>query len=102
MKRIILCLVAICSLTGCLDAQKRQAALCRIESDRRFPSIVEAPDGQPWKFEDDCMAAAGYEHSYRYVECGKSGTRLDPYCYSPTSTFDRLLTDLQAEVAMGK
>ena len=45
------------------------------------------------------MAAAGYEHSYRYAECGKSGGRLDPYCYSPTSPFDRFLTDLETKVA---
>ncbi len=81
--RLIVLLIALATLTGCLEDRKAALARCEFEAAR---------GGQVWL----CMRGAGYEVRTEQKVCLEPLQANSEYCYRPVGLFARWSLELDA------
>jgi hypothetical protein len=99
VKRIVAILLAF-PLAGCFADQRQQAAACKLEALRLYPTdrpdMGHLPDENVVAdrsiYIQMCTAAHGYEYYSSQSACGpRSSSSSNEYCYAPFGWVQRLI-----------
>ncbi len=81
------------SANAFFKAQQVQTSTCELEGEAAHPEARLGKD-QPIIHAAivACMTKAGYEWSSQHRHCKEANVATNPFCYIPTSAFDRAVT----------
>jgi len=84
------------SAVSFFKAQQVQTSACELAGESAHPEARRGADPTViHKAITTCMIEAGYEWDGKHRHCGDAPIATNPFCYLPTDSMDRTITNIQ-------